>query len=123
MRVVNSPLQYTMDGTNLIRHKLPSIHFNFRLIVFLCGNLISPAEGMFALIIDFMFAFSTVYWLCSALFSESYRTHKMVRTEMAIKIMVWFGLVWTDSELCPVAVSCDPGKKPLVSMKAVEYFD
>jgi len=61
MRVVDCPLQYAMDGTILVRHKLPSIHFNFCLIAFLCGNLISPAEGMFAFIIDFMFAFSTVY--------------------------------------------------------------
>jgi hypothetical protein len=43
-----------MDRTILGRHKLPSVHFNLCLIIFLCGNLISAAAGLFAFIIDFM---------------------------------------------------------------------
>jgi hypothetical protein len=43
-----------MDRTILVRHKLPSMHFNFCLILFLCGNLISAAAGLFAFIINFM---------------------------------------------------------------------
>ena len=47
-----------MDRTILVHHKLPSVHFNFCLIVFLlCGNLISPAAGLFAFIMNFMLHF------------------------------------------------------------------
>jgi hypothetical protein len=91
MWAVGSSLQYVMDRTILVRHELPSMHFNFSSIIFLCGNLISAAAGLFTFIIDYMLLsllrtdFAQRYAGCHILHI------KCILQECGLKL--WFGVV------------------------------